>query len=221
MPEMKNFIHPTAIVDSAVQMGTGNYIGPQCVIVGPVKIGNGNRFEAFCSIGTPPEHENFWKSKFEAVEIGDNCMIREFVTINAGTIGDTKLDSRVNILRGAYVGHDSHIESGVTLSANSLLGGHCYVFQGANLGLNVAVHQFSTIGHYSMLGMSTVVTKKSRIEPGNTYVGIPARLLKVNHVGISRNQLSETDMLSFRRQFEDKLEESLRLRRKIQLSPRP
>lgn len=220
MSDTKNIIHPTAVVDPDVKMGSGNYIGPHCVIAGPVKIGSGNRFEAFCTIGTPPEHEHFWKSKFESVVIGDNCMIREFVTINAGTVSNTTLESRVNILRGAYVGHDSHIEWGVTLSANSLLGGHCHVFQGANLGLNVAVHQFSVIGHYAMLGMSTVVTKKSRIEPGNTYVGVPARFLKINQVGLTRNQISETDLSTFCRQFSDKIEELQNRRRKIQLSPR-
>lgn len=189
-----NFVHSTAVIDPSVEMGENNYIGPYCVIGKGAVIGSNNRFEAFCSIAAPPEHKDFWHGDYQSVIIGNNCVIREYVTINSGTKTHTQIGSNVIFLRGVHVGHDSIVENGVTLSCHVLLSGHSHICEGANLGLNVAVHQFSVIGHYAMVGMSTVITKKSEIEPFKTYIGNPARFLKNNEVAIKRNKLSLKDI---------------------------
>lgn len=189
-----NVIHPTAIIDSRATLGEGNYIGPYSVIEGPVVIGNNNRLEAFCSIGLSPEHKEYVHGPYQSVRIGSDCIIREFVTINSGTTGDTFIGDHNWILRGAYIGHDAVIENHVTVSCNALIAGHVHVFEGANLGLNTVIHQYSRIGHYAMLGMSTVVTKKSLIEPFGTYVGNPARFLKKNEIGIKKSKLSAVEI---------------------------
>jgi UDP-N-acetylglucosamine acyltransferase len=194
LKQNSNFVHSTAVIDPSVQMGENNIIGPYCVFGKGAVIGSNNRFDAYCSIASAPEHKDFWNGDYQSVIIGSDCIIREHVTINSGTIGNTILGNNVACLRGSYIGHDCVIEDKVTLSCNALVGGHTYICEGANLGLNVAVHQYSLIGHYAMLGMSAVVPKKLAIEPFKTYVGIPARLLKNNEVAIRKNNFSIKDI---------------------------
>jgi len=185
-----SYIHPTAIVDSGVTLGQNNYIGPYCFITGNTQIGDNNRFEAYCSIGTPPEHRDHFKGSPFSVIIGNNCTIREYVTINSGTVRDTVLYSNVTMLRNSHIGHDSIIEDKVNLSCNVLVGGHSYVMEGVNMGLGSMCHQFSVLGAYSMIGMGGIVVKSSEIHPGEIYVGNPVKFLKENRIGLNRNKIT-------------------------------
>lgn len=208
-----NFIHPTAVVDESVVMGEGNYIGPFCIIGKGVVLGSNNRLEAHCSIGTPPEHKDFWNGNFQSVVIGDHCMIREYATVNSGTLSHTVIGSGVSLLHASYVAHDCIIGDQVTVSGNAAMGGHCHLFEGANIGLNASIHQYSVIGHYAMVGMGTVITKKSVIEPVKTYVGNPARFLKINQYAIDKHQLTNNDIADFRAKYNQKLVEGFRVSR--------
>lgn len=190
----ENIIHSTAIVDKDVELGEGNYIGPYCYITGKAKIGNNNRFEAYCSIGTPPEHrDHFTESPFKVI-IGNNCTIREYVTINSGTIRNTILGNNVTMLRGSHIGHDAIIEDKANLSCNVLIGGHSHLMEGVNMGLASVCHQFSVLGAYSMIGMGGVITKTSEIHPGEIYVGNPVKFLKENKIGLSRNNIDSNKL---------------------------
>lgn len=189
-----NIIHPTAIIDNGVIIGENNYIGPYCYITGNTQIGDNNRFEAYCSIGTPPEHRDHFDNHPYKVIIGNNCTIREFVTINSGTIRNTILGNNIVMLRNSHIGHDSIIEDRVNLSCNVLIGGHSYIMEGVNMGLGSMCHQFSIIGAYSMIGMGAVVVKTNRINPGETYVGNPAKFLKENKIGLARNGVTQEKM---------------------------
>lgn len=190
----ENIIHSTAIVDKDVELGEGNYIGPYCYITGKAKIGNNNRFEAYCSIGTPPEHrDHFTESPFKVI-IGNNCIIREYVTINSGTIRNTVLGNNVTMLRGSHIGHDAIIEDKANLSCNVLIGGHSHLMEGVNMGLASVCHQFSVLGAYSMIGMGGVITKTSEIHPGEIYVGNPVKFLKENKIGLSRNNIDSNKL---------------------------
>ena len=184
-----NFIHPTSIVSDSVSLGDNNYIGPFCFITGDTIIGDNNRFEAHCSVGTPAEHRDYFNSIEGKTFIGNNNIFREFITINAGTKDTTTLGHNIIMLRNSYVGHDCIVEDKVNLSCNVLIGGHSHLMEGCNFGLGAICHQFSIIGAYSMIGMGTIVTKSSRIEPGNIYVGSPSKLLKSNNVGLERNNI--------------------------------
>lgn len=202
---MRNFIHPTAVISERAIIGDGNYFGPFCFVGPKVKIGNNNRFEAYCSIGAPPEHKNFWHGTHAGLVIGNNCVFREFITLNCGTKIDTLLHDNIIMLKGGHVGHDSEIHKDVTMACNVLLAGHTTIYEGANLGLGVVVHQYSFIGQYSMLGMGTIVTKASQILPFNTYVGSPARHLKRNTHGIQRSGLSLEDITRLENEFRQSL----------------
>lgn len=196
--ERGNFIHPTAIIGDYVKLGANNYVGAYCVIEGATIIGDGNRFEAFVSVGAPPEHRDFLNGCENAgVSIGSGNVFREFVTINSGMRLMTTIGNGVTMLKGSHVGHDSRIDDNVTMSCNVIIGGHSVVMTGANIGLSSVCHQYSVIGGYSMVGMGTVITKKSEILPECTYVGNPARKIGENARGqeLAKQKNISTDML--------------------------
>lgn len=193
----ENKIHPTAIVEPGVELGDGNYIGPYCLIKAGTKIGNNNRFEAFCSIGTRAEHREFFTIKGKGVIIGDDCVFREWVTINEGTKVQTAIGNKVVMLRGSHIGHDSQVEDFVNLSCNVLIGGHSYLMEGCNFGLAAVCHQHSIIGAYAMIGMNSVVTKDAQISPGDIFIGQPAKFLKANVIGLQRAGVTPEDLAKF------------------------
>jgi UDP-N-acetylglucosamine acyltransferase len=175
-----NYIHPTAIIGDDVQLGEDNYIGAFCYITGNTKIGSNNRFEAFCSIGTEPEHKDYFDEPNQGVVIGNYNRIKEFVTINAGCQKPTTLHNNILALRGCYIGHDSTIYDDCTISANVLIGGHSLLGYSVNMGLGSICHQFSKIGSYSMIGMGAIITKKVQPQCFGVYVGNPAKYIKEN-----------------------------------------
>ena len=81
-----NNIHPTSVIDDCVEMGDHNYIGPFCELTGGLTIGDHNWVESHCSVGTRPEHQDFWHSDGKT-QIGNNNMFREHMTIHSGTDG--------------------------------------------------------------------------------------------------------------------------------------
>lgn len=185
-----NIIHPTAIVHEDVDMGSGNFIGPYVILHKGVRLGNFNRFEAMCSIGAAPEHrDHFLKSGL--TKIGSYNIFREYVTVNAPTNGITKIGDNCVMLRGSHAGHDVIMEDHANISCNVLIGGHTIVMTWANLGLGAIVHQNQIIGSFSMVGMNSSVTKSLDVEPGKVYVGSPAVFIKMNAIGLQRNNVLE------------------------------
>ena len=122
-------------------------------------------------------------------------MFREHITIHSGTEGLTFIGSNVIMLRGSHVAHDCVIEDDVTLSCVAHALGHVYVMEGSNLGSGCHVHQHQVVGSYSMIGMGCVVPKKSRIKPGQTWVGNPARRLKTNMYALKKYNIDEYDVI--------------------------
>jgi UDP-N-acetylglucosamine acyltransferase len=190
----ENTIHPTAVKN--------NYIGPYCVLQGNTVIGDNNRFESHCSIGSPAEHRDYFTQAGE-LTIGDNNTFREFVTVNAGSHSTTVVRNNVVMLRNSHVGHDSFIDNKVNLSCNVLIGGHSHIMEGANFGLGSICHQFSKIGAYAMVGMGCIIPKGRRIEPAHVVVGNPSRFIKLNEVGLTRNNISPSQLDNFRKQYEE------------------
>ena len=177
-----NDIHPTAIIGDNVVLGSDNYIGPYCYFTGDVEVGNNNRFEAYCSIGSRAEHTKHWDKEGRTL-IGSDCVFREFITIHGGTKGLlTFIDDNV-------------IEDGVTLSCGVKIGGHVHVMRDSNLGMGVVIHQYQVIGSWSMMGMGTIVPKKAKIYPGQTWVGNPVYRLKTNMYAANKFNVGEFAML--------------------------
>lgn len=198
-----NEIHATAIIGEFVEMGKGNVIGANTIIEGFTKIGDNNKISSNAVIGTPPEHKKFWNNKLNAgVNIGDGCVIREFTTINAGCHLPTTLEDRVIMLRGSHVGHDSKIMRDATLSCNVLIGGHSLIGIFTNFGLGAVCHQYTRIGHYSIVGMNATITK-SVLDMKSTsfckFVGTPAKVIGKNTFWT--DELEHKDIAQISNQF--------------------
>lgn len=203
-----NIIHPTAIIHESVQFGDNNKIGAYCIIGENVEIGNNNIFTAYCSIGLPPEHKALdlhnHIPKHKTI-IGNNNVIREFVTIHNGFEGDTKIGSNCYIMTKSHVGHDTTIGDNVTISSVAIIGGHCKIDDYANLGLGSITHQFSYIGTGAMLGMGAIVPKNKLIRPFKIYVGNPCRFLKDNTYLIKKLEISDGRLATLDFDYENKI----------------
>lgn len=221
---MANKIHPTAIISDEVVLGDGNTIGAYTIIEGKVTlgdnntisnsvtiggdttIGNNNNIGSYCVIGSFPEHKKFWDKEHKGVKIGHDNVFKNYVSIYSGCTKDTSVGNGVWILRGGYVAHDCEILDGCVLSANTMLGGYCHLGYFVNMGIGSIAHQLSVIGSYSMIGMGTVITKKSKIEPFNVYIGSPAKWLRTNTVRVQN--LSEYDQAVSVRLYNEALEKA-------------
>lgn len=195
-----NFIHPSAIVEEGVQLGHGNYIGPGCYIKSGVVIGNNNRFEAHVMVGTAPEHREFLGVSGRVV-IGHHNVFREFVTIHSGTKDHTTIADYCFLLTKSHVGHDAVLQNHVNLSCGVLVGGHSILFEGCNMGLGSVCHQFSKIGHYSMIGMNAVITKGLDVEPLGVFVGIPAERIRENTYAVQKFMITDENMKAYAVQY--------------------
>lgn len=204
--ENKNIIHPTAVIHADANIGSFNFIGPYCTIHNNVHIGNYNIFESHVSVGSPaehkaPEYNRVAHEQKGKVVIGNFNNIREFVTINKPTQVLTSIGSNCYIMRGGHISHDSHVEDDVIMSCDVILGGHTIVLKGAYMGIKSCTHPRMTIGHYSIIGMGSVVTKN--ITPGAKAFGIPAKIMGFNDIGLERAGLTRDDLNKYDKIYEE------------------
>lgn len=204
-------IHPLAVVNPHAQLGQDVEVGPFCVIEADTVIGNGSRLEArvcirsgtrmgennhICEgsvIGGMPQHA----ARPEAVgtvEIGSHNTFRENVTIHralqpgqATIIGDHNY-----IMVNAHFAHDCVVGSHTIFANNSMLGGHVTVDDRAYVSGGVAVHQFSRIGRYAMVGGQAHVSRD--IPPYVTVDGATTRVVGLNLVGLRRNGFTPSEV---------------------------
>src|SRR5436190_5523414 len=159
-------VHPTAIIDPLAKIHPSCKIGPYCVIgpqvqlgeachlvshvaiEGPSKIGADNGFFPFSSIGLAPQDITYAGEPTQ-LEIGEHNEIREFVTINRGTVkggGITRVGSHILLMAYAHIGHDSSVADHAMLVNGATLGGHVTIEERAVVGALSAVHQFVRVG---------------------------------------------------------------------------
>lgn len=185
---MNNQIHPTAIIGDRVSLGKDNVILPYTVIEGCTEIGDNNIIGPHVSIGQPGQNTRNprYDSSEKKVIIGDNNIIREFTAIQkACHKEETVIRNNTFLMKGSLISHDSYIDENVVVTANVTLGGHCFIMNGANVGLTATLHQFSVIGHYSMIAAGATVVKN--VKPFTKF--IPSKPLKVNEYNIKKYAL--------------------------------
>ncbi len=197
-------IHPTAIVSSQARINDGVSIGPYAIIesdveigsnteirsnvylVNGTKIGNNCKIHSFAVIGTEPQDLKFKGEKTEVI-IGDNNVIREFVTINRGTnsTGKTILGNNCLIMTYTHIAHDCHLGNNIIIANATQLAGHVEIEDFVTIGGVVKIHQFSKIGCYSMIGADVKIVKDV---PPYVLIGRePAQIKGVNKIGLKRN----------------------------------
>ena len=205
-------IHPTAVIESSAQIGNDVVIGPNCyvdtgaqigagcvldanVVIGRnVKIGEKNVFYPNCVIGRNPQMLGATpETVCGSLEIGNNNMIREFVTIHPSIYSDSKTSVGSNnlIMVGAHIGHDCIIEDKIVLSNICQISGHCKIETGAWLSGSVMIHQFTTIGKWSYA--TAMAGLNHDVPPYITVSGhYPPEVRLVNERGMARAGLNES-----------------------------
>src|SRR5579885_2079874 len=172
-------IHPTAIVDPGAKLHASCKVGPYCtiaaevelgegcelishfVMAGPTQIGAYNRFFPFSSIGLAPQDLSY-AGEPTRLEMGDHNTVREFVTINRGTLkggGLTRVGSHVLVMAYTHIAHDCRIGDPVILANAATLGGHVIVEDWAQVGALCPVHHFVRIVTLAFICGGTTITQ--------------------------------------------------------------
>jgi UDP-N-acetylglucosamine acyltransferase len=172
-------IHPSAIVSPGAELGKNVQIGPysiiednvrigdDCVIDAHVKVaryttlGSGCRVYYGALVGEEPQDHRFKKGLVSYTDIGDNTVIREYVTIHRPPFEEKKtiIGSHVLLMSFVHVAHDVIIADHVTIANQTALTGHVEIGQGAVLSGYIKIHQFCRIGALSMVGAGNVLVQ--------------------------------------------------------------
>tara|TARA_B100000575_G_scaffold154528_1_gene123250 strand:+ start:1765 stop:2550 length:786 start_codon:yes stop_codon:yes gene_type:complete len=205
-------IHSTSIIDSKSKISKDVEIGPYCIIgpdveigsntklhshvsiKGHTKIGKNNEIFPFVSIGTSPQDLKY-KGEKNSIIIGDNNKLREYVNINPGTSQGgtiTKIGNDNLLMVYCHVAHDCNLGDKIVLANNVQVGGHVTIEDSAIIGGSCAIHQFSRIGHLSMVGGMTGVL--SDVIPFGLSLGNRNNLVGLNLIGLRRAKISNEDI---------------------------
>jgi UDP-N-acetylglucosamine acyltransferase len=222
-------IHPTAQIDAGaklaadvevgafsivgphVVLGAGTVIGPHAVITGRTTMGARNRVFQFTSIGEIPQDRKY-SGEPTTTTIGDDNVIREYVSIHAGTAldrGSTDIGSANLLLAYVHIAHDCVIGNNTTFSNNAQLAGHVYVGDWVVLGGFTGVHQRVRIGAHALVGGGSVVLQD--VPPFVTVQGYPAKPHGTNNEGLRRRGFTPEDILAVRRAYKTLYREGLAL----------
>lgn len=213
-------IHSTAVIDAKAKVPASCSVGPFCVIgadvelgencelmshvviQGPTRIGNNNRFFPFAAIGAEPQDISF-KGDPTRLEIGDNNVIREYVTINRGTVkggGITRVGNNILIMAYSHIGHDCVIGDRAMLVNGATLAGHVTVEEWAVVGALCPVHQFVRIGQHAYIGGGTVITQDV-LPFSMTSAKRETHAYGLNKVGLQRRGFSEDRLKKLHRAY--------------------
>jgi UDP-N-acetylglucosamine acyltransferase len=195
-------VGPYSVIEGEVVIGAGTEIGAHVYIDRHTKIGRDCRIYPFASVGTPPQDKKFKGEKTELV-IGDENVIREYVTINRGTPdggGVTTIGHQNLLLAYVHVAHDCHLGNGITMVNVATLGGHVTLEDHSVIGGLSAVHQFVRIGSHAYVGGKTGVSQD--IPPFVLASGERAKLFGLNIVGLKRYNFSNEVILALKKAYQ-------------------
>ena len=185
-------VHPTArvgpytVIGPHVHIGPGTEIGAHCVIDGYTTIGADNRIFQFASIGAAPQDKKY-AGEPTRLAIGRGNTIREFVTINTGTVQDegvTRLGDDNWIMAYVHIAHDCQLGDHITLANCVQLAGHVHLGDWVFLGGLTGVHQFVRVGAHAMTAFHSRLAQD--LPPFVTAAGSPAEAQSINAEGLRR-----------------------------------
>ncbi len=214
-------IHKSSVIDSNatisnnVKIGPFCYVGPKVIlnenvelisnvhIEGNTNIGKGTRIFPFASIGTQPQDLKF-KNEVNSLEIGENNLIREYVTINPGTAGGgskTTIGNNCLLMISSHIAHDCKVGNNVVIANNVPLGGHVTIEDSVVIGGNSAVQQFTRIGRLAMIGGMTGVLKD--VIPFGLSIGNRNYLEGLNLIGLRRKKYENQKIMGLSKAYKE------------------
>tara|TARA_B100000965_G_scaffold134777_1_gene112197 strand:- start:276 stop:1055 length:780 start_codon:yes stop_codon:yes gene_type:complete len=214
-------IHKSSVIDSKakisnnVKIGPFCYVGPNVIlddnvelisnvhIEGNTRVGKGTRIFPFASIGTQPQDLKF-KGEKNSLEIGENNLIREYVTINPGTEGGgskTTIGNNCLFMISSHIAHDCKVGNEVVIANNVPLGGHVTIEDSVVIGGNSAVQQFTRIGRLAMIGGMTGVLKD--VIPFGLSIGNRNSLEGLNLIGLRRKKYENQKIMGLSKAYKE------------------
>ena len=214
-------IHKTAIIDTKAKVSTSAIIGPYSIIgpnveigdqaiiqshvniTGYTSIGKNNKIYSFASIGSDPQDIKY-KGEETKLRIGDGNTIREYVTINPGTVqggGITRVGNNNLIMISAHIAHDCIIGNNTVIANSAAIAGHAEVEDYVIIGGNCGVQQFTRIGKMAMIGGMTGVSRD--VIPYGLSTGNRNYLNGVNVVGLRRKKVTNKEIISLTEAYKE------------------
>lgn len=211
-------LHPTAIIAESAVIGEGTTVGPYSLIgpnvvigknnsiaqfvtiEGYTTIGDYNKFFQYSSIGSQPQDLK-WRGENSKLIIGDNNIVREYVSINTG-VGDdgiTKIGNKNLFMANSHIAHDCTVEDGCWLANSVALAGYVTLKNNVILGGISAVHQYVSIHDYAFIAGGSIVCKDA--PPYSMLQGDRARIVGVNTVGLQRGGFSKDQISDIRNMY--------------------
>lgn len=204
-------IGPFTVIGPKVEIGSGCEIMSHVVINGPTRIGKNNRIFQFASIGEEPQDKKFY-GEDTWLEIGDNNLIRESVTINRGTVGGggvTRIGSNNWIMAYVHIAHDCIVGNDNIFANNASLAGHVLIDDYVILGGFTLVSQFNYLGSHSFSAMGSVISRN--IPPYVLVSGHMAKPVGVNVEGLRRRQFTDNQIRNIRQAYKYLYRSGLRM----------
>lgn len=185
-------VGPFVVIGDNVKIGKGTKILNSVTIAGLTEIGEANNIFSGAVIGSPPQDLKY-KGEESFLYIGNNNIIREFVTINPGTQNDsTRIGDNNLIMAYSHIAHDCLVGNKCIFANNATLAGHVEVEDEVVIGGLSAVHQFVRIGKLAIIGGCSKVVQD--VPPYSTCDGHPAKVYGINYVGLKRANASQEAM---------------------------
>ncbi|MDX1608640.1 MAG: acyl-ACP--UDP-N-acetylglucosamine O-acyltransferase [Halofilum sp. (in: g-proteobacteria)] len=194
-------IGPFCVIGPGVEIGQGTRIGSHVVVRGPTRIGRENRIFSFAAIGEAPQDMKY-ADEPTRLELGDRNTIREYATMNRGTVGGggvTRIGSDNLFMAYTHVAHDCIVGDRAIFSNAASLAGHVEVGDWAILGGFTSVHQFTRIGEHSFAGLGTIINRD--VPPFVTVAGNHARAYGINKNGLKRRDFTAEAIRALHRAY--------------------
>ena len=195
-------IGPYTIIGPNVEIGENTEIQSHVSITGNTKIGKGNKIYPFVSINDPQDLK--YNGEETSLLIGNNNKIREYVTINPGTIGGggkTIIGNNCLFMISSHIAHDCKVGNNVIIANNVPLGGHAIIEDNVIIGGNSAVQQFTRIGKMAMIGGMTGVLHD--VIPYGLSIGNRNSLQGLNLIGLRRAKFENKDILGLSEAYKE------------------
>ena len=194
-------VGPWSVIGPKVRIGAGCTIGPNVIISGRTTIGANNHIYPFNSIGDAPQDKKYAGEDTELV-IGDGNTIREFCTLNRGTVQDagvTRIGDDNWIMAYVHIAHDCTIGNHNIMANNAAMAGHVTIRDWVILGGFAQIHQFCEIGEHAFISFSALVNQS--VPPYVTVSGDKSRARGVNTEGLKRRGFTPDQVQNVRRAY--------------------
>jgi len=194
-------VGPFTVIGPDVKIGRNCRIGPHVVLDGDTRIGDGNQIYQFASVGAPPQDLK-WSGEKTQLEIGDNNIIREYVTIQPGVEqfgGLTKIGSQNLFMACCHVAHDCFLGDRNWITNSAAVAGHVVIGNGCIVGGLSGIHQFVRLGDVAFIAAGSMVSRD--VPPFCMAQGDRAVIRRVNEIGMQRNGFDRDAIRTARKLF--------------------